>query len=752
MTDRKMSKNTFWGLINQKEIVIPKLQRDYVQGQSVNDSIRKDFLQSIKSALDNPDSNYMVLDFIYGMSDGNKFIPIDGQQRLTALWILHWYLAYRCDKLKNSKELLSKFHYQTRSSSNRVFKKLLDIDTPQDQSVGIVKHIIDQSWFHNEYLHDPTVTSLLAVLGDEDNSIESLFRGKKEEELKGYLEMLTDSGKCPIFFFLLDIDDNGLSDDIYIKMNARGEMLDNLEKIKVDLLHIIKGTDLYDKVAIAFDNEWLLPFCPENKDDWDTVDFDELFYVFILRFYFSYYALKHNNNTALCEALYQRITNDDNIKKYHSLLQFKVSSADLGESYEFDNQFVADFNSFMKKFLKFFKDYKNNTGIPTTWYLRKTKELHFLPAFSQKEIEVERLSQIQMIVFSMIVKFFMDSQDNSSIDEEYIKLKRWLRVVWNIVSIVDKNGENVIRSIGSMVSAINVLKAFDSHDIYGSLSNYCCNNMIDSSAVQRHILEEKIKAEIIQSDPAKWEENLIRAEGMNNLEGDISFLYHDGEGKVAWDCFEKKSNSYYKYFNGDQANSLSRFSAFICCFSEDKLKELCDCDIFLWEDKDLLSWRCMLNNPNMRHAVHHFLSLDGELIPDELHKRIISAFIIKMEHVGKELYKDQVFLKYDDRYGFFVYRYYGHTSKCLSIYGGPIDNAICWNLEEYLENKHYSAENIKLFADYRCANIDKGPNRKFILSGDSLKHCDDNWEICETWYNSQSVNWLEECKNRLTAE
>ena len=232
MTDKKMPKNTFWGLINQKEIVIPKLQRDYVQGQSVNDSIRKDFLQSIKSALENPDSNYMVLDFVYGMSAGNKFIPIDGQQRLTALWILHWYLAYRCDKLKNSKELLSKFHYQTRSSSNRVFKKLLDIDTPQDQSVGIVKHIIDQSWFHNEYLHDPTVSSLLAVLGDEDNSIERLFEEKKEEELKGYFEILTDPDKCPIFFYLLDMDDNGLSDDIYIKMNARGEMLDNLEKIK----------------------------------------------------------------------------------------------------------------------------------------------------------------------------------------------------------------------------------------------------------------------------------------------------------------------------------------------------------------------------------------------------------------------------------------------------------------------------------------------------------------------------------------
>ena len=67
MTNKSMQKTTFWELINKKEIVIPKLQRDYVQGQKINTSIRHNFLNSIKSALDDPDSNYLILDFVYGM-------------------------------------------------------------------------------------------------------------------------------------------------------------------------------------------------------------------------------------------------------------------------------------------------------------------------------------------------------------------------------------------------------------------------------------------------------------------------------------------------------------------------------------------------------------------------------------------------------------------------------------------------------------------------------------------------------------
>lgn len=750
MTNKSVQKTTFWELINKKEIVIPKLQRDYVQGQKINTSIRHNFLNSIKSALDDPDSNYMILDFVYGMSDGEKFIPIDGQQRLTTLWLLHWYLALRCNKLPEYKEILGRFNYQTRPSTNRVFSKLLDINQDPTQSKEIAKYIKDQSWFHDEYTHDPTVESLLGMLGNSNDSIEQIFDGYTKEQLEKYLELLKNSEKCPIFFYLLEMKENGLSDDIYIKMNARGEMLDNLEKIKVDILDIMKNTDLYDRISDAFDNEWLLPFCPKKEEEIVSVDFDQLLYVFILRYYFSYYALKNITNE-LREKLYQTIIDDENVERYYSLSQFKVSSDESNNYLEFDSKFVESFYAFMEKYLMFFDSYTKSTGTSSNiWFLQKTKDMNFIPIFSENEKFIKPLTQIQMIVFCMLVKFFSESQENFDFKEECKKLKRWLRIVWNTVSIVDKYGDNGIRDISSMVSAIKNLKSLDSHNVYSSIVDQKTNIELNANltAFEKSILQEGIKADQISKDES-WEEKILSVEGLNNLEGDISFLYFNAAGEVDWRDFEAKLTNYKNYFSKSSEN---RFSSFICCFSEERLQSLNDLNIFLWEDKNLLSWRCMLNSPVMRPEVHCFLT-NKETEQKELHKRIIAAYKIKRARANDDnaLYKDNVFLKYDDN-GFYVYRYYGHSSKLLSIQGGPIGFALTLIEKEYLKNTPFEDDNVELFIDYRNAYIDS-QNGKFILTSNSLKKCNDKWEIIgdDVICKSDHPNWYEACKEIITS-
>lgn len=66
-----------------KSIVIPPIQRDYVQGRMDESTkrIRKNFLDALYDALvDTP----ITLDFVYGNIEGDgKLIPLDGQQRLT---------------------------------------------------------------------------------------------------------------------------------------------------------------------------------------------------------------------------------------------------------------------------------------------------------------------------------------------------------------------------------------------------------------------------------------------------------------------------------------------------------------------------------------------------------------------------------------------------------------------------------------------------------------------------------------------
>ena len=85
-------------------IEIPMLQRDYAQGRpkeigsdQLNDKGRNflDYLFEHLSAHD----VIINLDLIYGSiekrnpnSDEETFIPLDGQQRLTTLWLLYWYI------------------------------------------------------------------------------------------------------------------------------------------------------------------------------------------------------------------------------------------------------------------------------------------------------------------------------------------------------------------------------------------------------------------------------------------------------------------------------------------------------------------------------------------------------------------------------------------------------------------------------------------------------------------------------------
>ena len=68
---------------NNKTILIPLLQRDYVQGGS------EDVIGPFLDALIEKECD---LTYIYGYEENGCFVPVDGQQRLTTLWLLHLYL------------------------------------------------------------------------------------------------------------------------------------------------------------------------------------------------------------------------------------------------------------------------------------------------------------------------------------------------------------------------------------------------------------------------------------------------------------------------------------------------------------------------------------------------------------------------------------------------------------------------------------------------------------------------------------
>ena len=103
---------SFWNLIRRNKVIIPIIQRDYAQGRLGKETLRQKFLQELKDALDNSHGQALTLDFVYGVENSKESIyPLDGQQRLTTLWLLHWYLAYKTGRIKdnNIKQTLKRF-------------------------------------------------------------------------------------------------------------------------------------------------------------------------------------------------------------------------------------------------------------------------------------------------------------------------------------------------------------------------------------------------------------------------------------------------------------------------------------------------------------------------------------------------------------------------------------------------------------------------------------------------------------------
>ena len=122
---------SFWQFLKANKIVIPILQRDYAQGRVGKEYLRNSFLQKIKDALDGNSTEgekTLKLDFVYGSKEGNDLKPLDGQQRLTTLWLLHWFIAYKAGKLANEdvRNNLLRFTYETRNSSRDFCEKLVN--------------------------------------------------------------------------------------------------------------------------------------------------------------------------------------------------------------------------------------------------------------------------------------------------------------------------------------------------------------------------------------------------------------------------------------------------------------------------------------------------------------------------------------------------------------------------------------------------------------------------------------------------
>ena len=255
-------KTTLWNILSNKVnefeipngISIPKIQRDYAQGRNTlrAKEIRNEFLKNIHEAIldvKKEKGNALDLDFVYGSKELGSFIPLDGQQRLSTLFLLHWYLAFKANKLPAYNVVLSKFRYETRPTTNlfikalckefgnEEYKKLFGEDNLNENNT--FKNIIEnEHWYFSSWSFDNTISSMVNML----DSIHGIF---KDSEIT--INDLIQEDKPSITFNFLQLETYGLSDGLYIKMNARGKQLTNFENLKAQISKLIKDSGFNEK-------------------------------------------------------------------------------------------------------------------------------------------------------------------------------------------------------------------------------------------------------------------------------------------------------------------------------------------------------------------------------------------------------------------------------------------------------------------------------------------------------------------------
>ncbi len=259
-------------MITVTDIEIPRIQRDYAQGRMLDSvkRVRSRFLDALHRTLSTAGES-ILLDFVYGDveqkgADKSNFIPIDGQQRLTTLFLLHWFAAKKEGIEQTDYAFLEHFSYATRYSS-RDFCKALVAYTPDWDNIlkddkgecSLSLTIADQSWFPLDWKNDPTIQGMLVMLDaiyHKFNEVDGLWKALVEEKrIKFYCRLLSEMG---------------LTDDLYIKMNSRGKPLTEFEHFKAEFEHTIKEQD--EKLAAEFsrkiDTDWtdiLFPYRGDNN-------------------------------------------------------------------------------------------------------------------------------------------------------------------------------------------------------------------------------------------------------------------------------------------------------------------------------------------------------------------------------------------------------------------------------------------------------------------------------------------------------
>ena len=716
-----MSKNndkvSFWKLLNDKKIVIPIIQRDYAQGREGKEFLRERFLGQLFDALKG--TKPLVLDFVYGSVEADTFYPLDGQQRLTALWLLHWYLALYAGTLPEDGKMLKRFSYETRISSRTFCQKLCGITQPyKPQKHGIATFVRNQTWFYSAYEQDPTIQSMLCMLngtdisdnnkmeitdGIEEYCIKTVLTKEKAQEL---LERLKGDDAL-ICFYLLNMEDKNmpLTDDLYIKMNARGKVLTDFENFKVDLLkyklpsgeYLIPENDMSDEsFSLLLDTRWTDLFWHYRSTE---CHIDEIYMSFLNRFFLNWH-IAHPDKSA------DKVISSDLYKV--------LSAAEIGKGSHYRYQSISIYEPSLKagcikalsKCLNRMCDlYQNAEGGDNKQKLQAIDAL-FMPYWEEfaENGESDKANKI----FSFIPRYATDDNTNTPVpitlkqqvvfhaicvyltnckEVETDKLKDWVHFVWNMAENSYMDSEQSVGAIRFFDTELNKLPKIENNEAPDQASDNIIDYLagIDEGQIKnvfgrRQLLEEIAKAKQIKQNH-DWKNKIHEAEKAAFFKGAIAFLFINEKGETDWTNFDTKWKTAQQLFDKDGVKADKIVNAmqplYSYCNNWDSQFNK-DAKIFngkanTWKDQ-ILTKVVGDNKYVYAEPVHHLLMKEGpstEWKSDRQLRLLSSKSLIK--HLVKENPQGQdMYIRYPHDSLYYCGRKYGvmlnyqERDKCLN--------------------------------------------------------------------------------------
>jgi hypothetical protein len=518
---------TFISLFTHKRyhVEIPLIQRDYAQGRETAFEVRNNFLDALFDYLSENKPN-RDLDFIYGSiveTNGvGKFIPLDGQQRLTTLFLLHWYLSLLAGKFESFQSQLydenkkkSKFSYETRISSKEFCDAMMEngqalstaIEINEKDKNALSKAIRDCSWYFQSWDMDPTIKSMLIML----DAIHDKFADHPE-----FYDRLVDENNPVITFFHLDIGKIGLTDDLYIKMNARGKHLTDFENFKAKFEKYI-GSNLWDTLTInklefkegeksvnlkdyfsyRIDTCWADLFWHYRNETSDDMSFDDEIMNFIRVILANKYAVNCFDNKDI---------------KRENLFGTDVARKEKDYTDTFTFHVFENLNALNKESVIFLIDsldllYNGTQGVRT--YLNNTNWYNEEEIF--KKIIKHNFTMPERVRFHAYLRYLIYNKDNIA------GLEQWMRVVRNLTENTIFNGSD---DVSKAMQAIEKLLPY-SKNILEYLRDE--NNPIEFFW-SRPVQEERIKAHLIERFET-WKNAIITADLHPYFAGQIGFIF-----------------------------------------------------------------------------------------------------------------------------------------------------------------------------------------------------------------------------------